>query len=370
MKHNRLQILELHWASDAAPHLDLPSLACGEHTTALRTLRLIDCQHYLSVLSWLLTFPKNLQYLTITSDTGQNDIDYNYLVDHGDWFRAIRDSGHSLLGLRFDLLHRGWVIVPAPGMHELKTIRYLEICEEHIQRDNAESNQEADHDSDEDSDEEYPSPKIECPLEFLLPPNLEVLKITPNASEPELLWEILERKEIYKDYLPHLRRIIICHHFRNEESANALRHAVQTHKSNSRNYNQAHSDNLKNWPLSDDIPNLNKVRRKAGTVNVEVVQLYKDMAWQEVLNEGAGPAVWEIPEQVAPLSANSFAIPKKIQQDASPSFKTRRRDAITTFRAMQQDETDSENDNVPESPTEKLSEEDIDRLIALPVWAE
>lgn len=260
----------------------------------------------------MLEFSKNLQYLTVASDKDTRLDEYGYdLIDHDKYFRAIRDSGQELIGLRFDTVHRLWPVLPAPGMHELSTVRFLETHKAHIERLKFEPG----HDPGVPVTTNPFLPDIECPFEQLLPPNIEVLKVTPNAKELGTLCMLLIRKHLNKSFLPHLRRMILVFHFRDELSASALRHAVQTHKDNVLNYARAEIDQTKDWPLSDQVPDLTELKSFARRVGVEIIALQHDMAWQEILNLGAGPAVWEIPQQIAPLSAEFMAV----QQDDTES---------------------------------------------------
>lgn len=168
--HKGLKTLDLHYARvEEHDSTYLPSQIVGKSVTALETLNLIDCDFCPVVLSWMLGFPRKLRYLSIGSDVDNADIFDHSLVDHGDHFRAISDSGHRLEGFRFSFTN--WQIVPAPGLHEPSTIRFLETSEDHLERQVTEAG------------DEYPLPDIECPVEELLPPNLEVLKISQIVTK-------------------------------------------------------------------------------------------------------------------------------------------------------------------------------------------
>jgi hypothetical protein len=238
----------------------------------------------------MIEFPRELQYLSIASDIDNTDIFDQSEIDHGDFFRAIQGSpaGQRLRGLRFNMMHRAWIIVPAPGMHELTGIRYLELSEEHIVRVH-----------DEVPYEGYPVPQIECPLECLFPPNLEVLKITPSVSQVEpLLWDIVTK--VFEDdaFLPRLRRIIVSFHYRDDDLADKLRQTANRDK-DKRLYCAAYTAELEDFPVWTTKPDFDDIRESFARVGVDMVLLYEDTAKREIFREGAGPSVWEIPEQIA-----------------------------------------------------------------------
>jgi hypothetical protein len=51
---------------------------------------------------------------------------------------------------------------------------------------------------------------------MLLPPNIEVLKITPFAWEMPVLWKLVERKAEDPSFLTNLRKVILVRHFRDQ----------------------------------------------------------------------------------------------------------------------------------------------------------
>ncbi|CZR67547.1 uncharacterized protein PAC_17446 [Phialocephala subalpina] len=73
-------------------------------------------------------------------------------------------SGQSLEGLRMDSYYYTIAIVPAPGMHRLPAVRYLETIAPHLLKCH-------------DPDSEYEIPEIEVGARELVPPNIEVLKV-------------------------------------------------------------------------------------------------------------------------------------------------------------------------------------------------
>jgi hypothetical protein len=128
-------------------------------------------------------------------------------------------SGGSLKGLRFDTTHWGNVIVPAPGMHELRNVLYLEVAPDHIET--ADDILNLQH---------YQAPEIDCPLQQLPPPNLQVLKLTPEASGILTLWENFGTE--IRDR-PHLRKIFLGIRSRNrDERRTSCRHSKSDHYKN------------------------------------------------------------------------------------------------------------------------------------------
>ncbi len=85
--------------------------------------------------------------------------------------------------------------VPVPGIHESLSIKYLETCVVQLERplmvDVAHI------------------PEVNCPLDSLLPPNFEVLKMAPSAYELPVLWRIASAKATDTSYLPSLRKTIL-----------------------------------------------------------------------------------------------------------------------------------------------------------------
>lgn len=130
-QHETLEILELHWAQ--LKDESMPRVVRGRGSTLLKHLILVDRDMYASTLAWMLEFPKGFQYLSTCSSADPDDIVDSELMDHGLYFRAILGSlSRGLQSLRFDMRYRSWVIVPAPGMHKLSSVRYLEVSPVHL----------------------------------------------------------------------------------------------------------------------------------------------------------------------------------------------------------------------------------------------
>lgn len=299
-KHENLQVLDLYRAGGESDP-DMSSLVIGRHVTALHTLNLVECEFSPSNLSWMLSFPMKLRYLSIGVDTDTTYTVGNEVPEDSGYFRAIVDSHQPLTGLRIDMSYRRLAQIPAPGMHGLQSVRYLEAGGDHIGRL--------------DFDDSSVLPDVHCPLEQVLPPNLEVLKIIHNPHDG-ILWEILTRRKADPDYLPHLRRIFIEYDYRDQASSDALKELGRK-RPLSRNWKRTWggSYDSQNWPISGDKDPLTRLKLFARLMNIEIVQLYRDRAWQELLKEPAMPPVWEIPEQIAALSEEALAAFAAFQQN-------------------------------------------------------
>ncbi|KAE8445762.1 hypothetical protein EG329_012820 [Mollisiaceae sp. DMI_Dod_QoI] len=236
----------------------------------------------------MLRYPRALRTLTICSALEDDTLHYTEQIDHEDFFRAISESpsSRSLDSFRVDFRYRGYVVVPAPGLDKLLHIKYLEIQVGHLY------NKEG-RDWD---DDEYAIPDIDAPIKRLLPPNLEVLKITNyNLEEDEdIVVDILEKKS---DIVPLLRRIVLTQHYRDREMADELRTAVAKEE-DKRNYCLALQDIRDDFPCSIWRDPMMVLKSHCKREGVELMLLWEDSVRKEILREGAGPAVWEIPEQI------------------------------------------------------------------------
>lgn len=146
--------------------------------------------------------------------------------------------------------------------------------------------------------DEYLILDIDCPIERLLPPNLEVLRVTlfETWSEEELPLKILERKS---EIVPHLRRLVLTSHYRHLGMAQELRDAVAKEQDR-RNYCGALAaihDDFFVYIVQEMVPLLREACKREG---VDLLLLWEDSVRKEILREGAGRAVWEITEQIAP----------------------------------------------------------------------
>ncbi|KAN0116755.1 hypothetical protein V8E51_002732 [Hyaloscypha variabilis] len=278
-EHPTLRQLKLHWACST---MNDPIADRGKRSTKLTNLALIDCDIEPVDLYRVLRYPCALEYLTLATDFFDNYIHDDEEFNCSDFFSAIERTSGSLKGLRFDVAHWGNIIVPAPGMHKLRNVRYLEVAPDHIEIAN------------EVLSWGFPIPDIECPLEQLLPPNVEVLKVTPLASDMPTLWRIVERK---RDIVPHLRKIILTLLYRNRAMKKELIISLLKDRTKG-NVEFENEDDLQSaYPCVRKriLPSFRKYCHEHG---VELVFLHEDPFRKEILEEDAGPAVWEIEEQV------------------------------------------------------------------------
>ncbi|KUJ07597.1 uncharacterized protein LY89DRAFT_742826 [Mollisia scopiformis] len=285
-RHTQLRQLEIHWATSDCPgyeSIEQDHLYYG--TTRLEDLKLIDCRFTPSDLTTLLEYPRALLNLSIWSDLDQDVIDDNEQVNHEDFFRAISGSRSckSLEALRVDFTSRCWIIVPAPGMDRLPNVKYLDVSAYHLQ-------------FKDESMERYPAPDIDCPLERLLPPRIEVLKIDPYdaQSDEDVVRQILPRKS---EIVPRLRKIVLTNHYRDQKMAQELKEAVAVEE-DKQNYCRARSVVRDGFPLYTTKAPMDELKSLCADKGVALVLLYEDSVRKEILREGAGPALWEIPEQI------------------------------------------------------------------------
>jgi hypothetical protein len=286
-----LRKLEIHWAEAKGTEGSfLRRTGPGHHSTALEELSLIDCQFHASDLFRLLSFPRALQYLDIWSDLNDDEVWLEIQESCEPYFAAIRDTcGETLKGLRLDLWSQGWWVVPAPGLHELLHLQYLEIKPDHIE-------------APKEWEGHFPLPQIDCPIDKLLPPNTEVLKIGPYASAYPVLLDILERKA---ELVPSLRKVILSVYYRDESLAAQLTTAVEK-ETDTRNYSTRTLQDQTRMILEEKAtfkPSTNKATFEFFDAickhnNIELVVLYEDPTRKEIFKEGAGPALWEIADQV------------------------------------------------------------------------
>ena len=281
--HPSIRQLNLHWASSDE---GIPLDDMGKNLTGLETLSLIDCRITPGDLHQLLRIPRALQYLTFASNFNDYDIYSPEQINCTDYFTSIQQaSGKSLKSLRFDITHWGNIIVPAPGMHQLPNVKYLEVAPDHLQALKEATNPD-----------NYAAPDIDCPLEHLLPPDLEVLKIMSYASDYAVLWQILARKS---QLVPRLRKIILTIHYRNRHMKTELLAAMRK-REDTENFPEILEDDR---TLADMYPCVRKrvfraFRSCCEKNGVELMLLHQDCDRKEVFDEGAGLAVWEIDEQV------------------------------------------------------------------------
>ncbi|KAF8850750.1 hypothetical protein BDZ45DRAFT_184902 [Acephala macrosclerotiorum] len=278
--HPQLQELELHWAEATLEFI--PAVFAlyfgGSLTTQLRDLEFVDCRCSSDDLATLLRLPCALRTLSICSDLDANMLDYDAEVDHELYFRAISENllGKSLEGFKVDFLSRAWITVPAPRMDRLQEGKYPEVNSAHLvyKAGEVESN-------------EFRIPQIDCPLNRLLPPKLEVLKVTlyEREDDEEFILNILEQKPTL---VPFLRTIILANHYRDEKMAQELKDAVAKEE-DGRSYAGALDVITRGYPVYTDKESMNAVEVHCKRSGAELMLLYEDSATKEILREGAGP---------------------------------------------------------------------------------
>lgn len=82
----------------------------------------------------MLEFLRNLRCLSIAVDYNSTEPVSNEILNDLGYFRVIRNSGQNLSCLRFDISYRLLDQIPAPGIHELISVRYLEVGSDYIRR--------------------------------------------------------------------------------------------------------------------------------------------------------------------------------------------------------------------------------------------
>jgi hypothetical protein len=208
LEHKSLKSLTLVGAIAKANNYHPSLLEVGDlsASTPLQELTLLDCLISGQALHRVLEFPRALKTLSMRSshDTSQLTRSRDYIVSAQEYIQAISDTtaSQSLQNLRLDLTYMGWTVGPVSGMHKLLGLRHLEISPNHLL--------------------EFSSDDFGYPLRVdrnssavqLLPPNLEVLKVTPNATELNPLYlELIKQVGI----TPSLRKIILSSHYRDDE---------------------------------------------------------------------------------------------------------------------------------------------------------
>ncbi|PVH84773.1 hypothetical protein DL98DRAFT_70664 [Cadophora sp. DSE1049] len=301
LKHRRLRRLEMHsGASDPMSQNvnigdddEYKGIECtSPKSTSLESLTLINCGLTRNDLHELLCYPRALQYLSICASNSKTNYGVvedpdRYVVWENTFNDIAREVGKSLLGFRFE--RSDGPMVPAPGIHKLKHLRYLEI-HHHLLAPISPFLDDAD-----------PNNFDHPPLDQLLPPKIEVLKIVNfdcSTKGFEIINEILENKE---EIVPCLRRIILLFYYQDEKMERELRALVEEAK-----YSARKRDELKLvlsrrpvtpvWVHKDEHVELEGRCKAKG---VELMILYENVVRMEVLREGAGRAVWEIEEQIA-----------------------------------------------------------------------
>jgi hypothetical protein len=255
--------------------------------TNLASLCFIDCKTKPVDLSKILRLPTALQYLTIASDQVATSIHIQVVLNCRPFFDAIQKSptGETLEGLRLDMTQEGYVVVPAPGLHKMNKILYLEEAPEHI-----EANEQILLDLP-----DSPVPGVDCLLEHLLPISLEVLKISPDAVDFPILTKILERKA---EITPRPRKIILSLNYRSQKMREELVTAMLQSDEDMESPFKDNSFFYEEYPCQEEKHELRQLRGFCEEKGVELMLLYEDSMRRKVLKEGAGPAVWEIEDQV------------------------------------------------------------------------
>ncbi|KAG4429311.1 hypothetical protein IFR05_015209 [Cadophora sp. M221] len=288
LQHTHLRRLELHWAmSDRLLEADGQDLLCKfPGSTALETLNLIDCDFNSVDLHQIMCYPRALRSLSSHSDRDVDEVRPAIARNHDYCFRSISTDGNanSLESFRYDMKHRNEGIVPAPGMDLLKSVRYLDIHHEHLAPVATFMVL-------------YPFEEIDSPIERLLPPRLEVLKISKfAANKTDIVDEILENKNTIA---PALRRIILVLQYRDAAMADELRRAADAEMDTRHWSDQTFEMAERNFPVSRRKKTYKELSARCKGRGVDLMLLYEDSVRREVLREGAGPALWEIPEHIA-----------------------------------------------------------------------
>ena len=209
LEHLNIRYLELRSGASDPMSQDLDMTKDDEYkgfectapkSTPLKSLTLIDCNITTPDLHNMLRYPKTLQYLSICTQDPENTYGVtqtpNRHVVWDDVFDGIaQEVGASLIGFRFSPNPRA--LVPAPNLHKLTTLRYLELHHHLLAPLSPIFNT-------------WNPNSIEViPLTKLLPPNLEVLKILyfdfPSKGR-EIIGEILADKE---KVVACLRRVVV-----------------------------------------------------------------------------------------------------------------------------------------------------------------
>lgn len=139
LEHLNLHHLELHSGASDPMSQDLDMTEDDEYkglectapkSTPLKSLKLIDCNITTPDLHNILRYPKALQYLSIYTRDPKNTCGItqtpNRHVVWDDVFDSIaQEVGSSLIGFRFSPNPNA--LVPAPNLHKLTTLRYLEL---------------------------------------------------------------------------------------------------------------------------------------------------------------------------------------------------------------------------------------------------
>ena len=189
-----------------------------------------------------------------------------------------------------DLWDQGFVPVPTSGLHRLPSLQYLECGPNHIQKA-------------EQADFPFPLPEIDCPISCLLPPNIEMLKVGPFAAAFPNLLNIIERKS---ELVPCLRKIILSVHYRDESLSARLKVVAKLETDlpaysarTVRERGGARHRGMWKFPPSSEKPTFESFHSLCQQQGVELMIVYENTARREIFEEGAGPAVWEIADQIA-----------------------------------------------------------------------
>ncbi|KAH9224008.1 hypothetical protein DL95DRAFT_484863 [Leptodontidium sp. 2 PMI_412] len=213
-------------------------------STALKTINLIDCDITGVTLHQIMRYPRAHKSISAHSDRDVNELRPVIARNHYYCLRSISrgEIANSLESFRYDMKHVHEAIVPAPGMDLLKSISKF------------------------------------------------------AANRTDIVDEILENKH---SIAPSLRRIILVLQYRDAAMADGLRKAANA-ETDKRHWNE-HTAKVEclRFPVSGPKKQYEKLAARCEAKGVDPMPLYEDSVRREVLREGAGPAVWEIPEQIA-----------------------------------------------------------------------
>jgi hypothetical protein len=264
--------------------IESSSMGLGNQDTQLEVLELIDCYLDIPTFVEMLSYPASLRVLSINPgyvSADNYEVHNDDIIDFGEYFRALSatPAANSLHSLKFDFRNSGWVIVKAPGIHELTGLRYLEMPGAHLQ------------DDPEPRFDGVPVPKWKCPMKRLFPPNLEVLKIIPTEPDFPEVFEALKRKKIL---FPAWRKLVVTSYYRDKAGAEAF--------ADFQNNDPTAPLEIPVYPDLSKVTNkcrvFKKLKRACDGVGVELMVTYDDAELYRI--NGFPRPVWEIPEQVLP----------------------------------------------------------------------
>lgn len=252
-QHPTLKVLTLQGgcSDDIMPS----SLEIGTESTLLEELNLLDCIIGPIGLHQMLTYPRALRRLSITTLHKEPMFENERSRTITEYYEAISTTNAclTLTCLRMNLLFENWDIVPGPGIEKLVNLRYVELPPSHL------------YDIDDKASLDV--------YEWLLPTNLELLKISPGCCDfPDFSLNMAEKQIL----APNLRRVVMCYGYESLQPQD-------------------------NFPAEGlwvrDSPRLSEMIAAGRNAGVEVQTIYEDFSLWLKHNEPS-PPVWEIPNQI------------------------------------------------------------------------